>query len=333
MGTETVTLDEALALGKAVLKTAGAGEAVAQVMSGALVRAEAEGLKGVGLAHLETYADGLEAGRIDGNAEPTIERPTPAIFRVDAGGGVGHLGYDRAFDDFVQAARASGVAIFSQANSFTNGALDWFVWRLADAGLVGLAGTNGGPALLAASGATRPVFCTNPMAFAVPRESGSPLVIDQSSSATAFVNLRLAAGRGEAIPEGWALDADGQPTTDAARALSGVLLPFGGARGGNIALMVELLAAGLSGANWSLDAPSFIDGETTPGIGLFVLAIAPERVFGDGFAAHIDVYLDRLKSDYRVYVPGETRANAATDAQSGLQVDAALWARLQGRLG
>ncbi|TIW17972.1 MAG: Ldh family oxidoreductase, partial [Mesorhizobium sp.] len=100
-----------------------------------------------------------------------------------------------------------------------------------------------------------PVYCTNPMSFAAPAADGSPLVIDQSSSATAFVNIRKAAEDGRKIPEGWALDASGNPTTDPAAAMKGAMLAFGGQRGANIALMVEVLAAGLSGANWSLDAP------------------------------------------------------------------------------
>lgn len=327
---DRVTIAEAEELSRRALRRAGASAAVADVMALALARAEAEGLAGVGLAHVVTYCEALAAGRIDGQAEPEISRPAPAVIAVDARGGVGHLGFERAFETMRDTARAEGVAVFSQKNSFTNAALGWFVWRLATKGLVALAATNGGPALLAGSGAREPVFCTNPMAFAVPRGDGPPLVIDQSSSATAYVNLRLAAEAGEPIPEGWALDADGQPTTDAAAALDGVLLPFGGARGGNVALMVELLAAGLSGANFSLDAPSFLDGEATPGIGLFVLAIDPARTGGDGFADRIGAYLDRIASDYGVYVPGAARAEAADAAErDGLRVPSPLIKRIR----
>ena len=91
-----------------------------------------------------------------------------------------------------------------------------------------------------------------------------PLVIDQATSATAYVNLRKAAEHGEPIPEGWAIDAAGQPTTDARAALDGLLLAFGGKRGANIALMVEVLAAGMTGANWSLDCPPFDQGSDSP---------------------------------------------------------------------
>ena len=328
-----ISIAEAEALARRVLTAAGASEAMADVMARALTRAEAEGLAGVGLKHLITYSDALAAGRIDGYAEPDIERPTPVVFRVDAKGGVGHLGFDRAFPDLVEAARTYGVAVFSQKNSYTNGALDWFVWRLAEAGLVAQAATNGGPALLAASGATERIFCTNPLSFAAPRAGEPPLVIDQSSSATAYVNLRIAAEKGDAIPEGWALDGNGNPTTDPAEALKGVLLPFGGQRGANVAMMVEVLSAGLSGANWSLDAPSFIEGDKTPGIGLFVVAISPDRL-AEGFSERLAAYLDRLNDRYGVYVPGTGRSDAAASAESGgLELAADFWETLLRRAG
>ena len=323
-------LDDARSLGERALMACGASGEVARLMAKALVEAEAQGLAGVGLAHLEVYCAGLRAGRIDGHAEPSIARPCAGVFHVDARGGVGHLAFERVFSQLVATARETGTVVFSQRNSFTNAALDWFVRRLATQGLVAIAATNAGPAVMAASGATQPVFCTNPLAFAVPRENAPPLVIDQSSSATAYVNLCLAAERDEAIPEGWALDADGNPTTDAAAALGGVLLPFGGARGANVALMVELLAAGLSGANWSLDAPSFLTGDDSPRIGLFVLALDADRIAGEGAGARMSAYLERLHRSYGVYMPGASRAKATSQAEAdGLLADADLIRRLR----
>ena len=165
----------------------------------------------------------------------------------------------RLATDLAKTARLFGVAIFTQRNAYTCGELGYFTGRLADEGLVSFAATNG-PALLAGAGSTKPVYCTNPMSFAAPVEGGTPLVIDQSSSATAFVSVRKAAEEGREIPADWALDDAGRPTTDPTAAMQGALLAFGGNRGANIALMVEVLAAGLSGANWSLDAPSISEG-------------------------------------------------------------------------
>lgn len=331
----TLSIDDALAVARAALIASGASDETADVMAEALVDAESRGLDGVGLAHLVTYCEALAAGRIDGHADPVVERPTPIIFRADARAGVGHLAFARSLDALIDAAQSFGLALFTQRNSFTNAALDWFVRRLADRGLVALAATNGGPALLAPSGGTVPAYCTNPLAFAVPGtqgpgKEGPAVLIDQSSSATAYVNLALAAERGDAIPEGWALDADGRPTTDPVAAMKGVLLAFGGARGANVALMVEVLSAGLSGATWSVDAPSFLTGDESPGIGLFVLAIDPGKTFGPGFADHMDDHVERLRTRYGAYIPGPARQSKREAAlRDGLNPDPAVLQRLQ----
>jgi (2R)-3-sulfolactate dehydrogenase (NADP+) len=252
----------------------------------------------------------------------------PAVIVSDAGGGVAHLGFDLAFDEFVATTRKLGVAIFCQRNAFTCGALGYFTSRLAEQGLVALAATNG-PALLAGSGSTKPVYCTNPLSFAAPAAEGAPLLIDQASSATAFVRIRQAAQRGETIPPGWAIDADGNPTTDPAQAMKGALLAFGGERGANIALMVEVLAAGLAGANWSLDAPSFTEGSQSPGSGLFILAIHPRTAQPD-FDERLDRQLNRLADGYGVHVPGRSKQEQRAHAVAhGLTVPRAVVEQLR----
>ncbi len=165
-------------------------------------------------------------------------------------------------------------------------------------------------------GARTPVYCTNPIAFAAPLDEGPPLLIDQASSATAFVELRRYADRGESLPPGWAVDADGQPTTDPRAAMRGALLAFGGARGANIALMVEVMAAGLGGANWALDAPSFLTGDRSPGAGLTVIAIAPALLAPD-FPQRLRLQLDRLAA-LGVHIPGRRDAVAEIELPDAL---------------
>lgn len=316
-----LSLAEASLLCERAAVAVGASQETAISLSRSVVAAEARGVTSVGLSHFLDYLDALEAGRLDGKAEPSITRPALGIFASDARSGAAHVGFDRAFDDFAKAVGIFGVAIFSQRNAFTCGELGYFTGRLADVGLVAFAATNG-PALLAGAGGTKPVFCTNPMSFAAPVEGGAPLVIDQASSATAFVSIRKAAEEGSEIPEGWALDADGNPTTDPAAAMKGVLLAFGGARGANIALMVEVLAAGLSGATWSLDAPSFSEGSENPGTGLFVLAIEPKLIDPD-FAQRLGAHLSRLTADYGVHIPGLKRHKAGQLSETqGIDADA-----------
>ncbi len=226
-------------------------------------------------------------------ATPNLSSPgrRSHVYMSDAKGGLAHTGFDRIFNEFAKSARLFGVAIFSQrtpspaASSATSPAA-------SPARVSSPLPPPTGLRCLPAPAASKPVYCTNPMSFAAPVEGGAPLVIDQSSSATAFVSIRKAAEEGREIPAGWALDAQGKPTTDPAAAMKGTLLAFGGNRGANIALMVEVLAAGLSGANWSLDAPSFGEGHESPGTGLFVLAIDPKLIDPD-FATRLHEQLDQ----------------------------------------
>lgn len=327
MTTVVMSLEEARRLCERAAEAVGASARTASSLAASVVAAEAEGQATVGLAHFVDYLDALEAGRIDGRAVPLVTRPLPAIFHSDANGGSAHAGFDQAFDDLVATAKMLGVAVFAQRNAFTCGALGYFAGRLAGRGLVALAATNG-PALIAPAGATKPVYCTNPLAFAAPTASGPALLIDQSSSATAFVNVRQAAKEGRPIPEGWAIDADGRPTTDAAAAVKGALLAFGGSRGANIALMVEILAAGLTGANWSLDAPSFTSGGESPGTGLLVVAIEPKALDPD-FPQRLEDHLKRLSAGYGVHIPGAAKAAARRTAErDGLDVQREIYERI-----
>ncbi len=296
------------------------------------VLTEELGQPNVGVAHVFDYIDGLAQGRIEGWALPTVSLPAPTMIHVDGNGGLAQSGFDKAFDDLVGQARQLGLALFVQKNTMLCGALGTFALRLAEAGLVAIAATNGSP-LLAGSGAKQPVYCTNPMAFAAPQTNGPPLLIDQSSSATAYVNIRAAAERSEEIPLDWAIDKDGQPTADAKAALAGTMLAFGGARGANIALMVEVLAAGLSGANWSLDAPPFDRGDRSPASGLFVLAIDPGPLDAN-FSSRLAAQTERLSRDYGVHIPGLAKAKARQSAaEKGLDIDDGMISRLREMLG
>lgn len=313
--------EQARALARRAIGNAGASEAVARSLANATIAAEIHGRPGVGFAHLLDYLDGLRHGRIADNAQPLITFPVPAAIRVDACQGIAQLGFDQAFDALLHRAQTFGIAVFAQTNSYTAGELGYYTRRLAQAGLVALAATNG-PALVAAGRARVPVYGTNPFSFAAPVEHGMPLVIDQATSATAYVNLRKAAEHGEPIPEGWAIDAAGQPTTDARAALDGLLLAFGGKRGANIALMVEVLAAGMTGANWSLDCPPFDQGSDSPAAGLFIAAMAP-ALWAPDFSARLAAQLERLSS-LGVYMPGrqpESREIEIADSLAAMLED------------
>ncbi|MGD1880122.1 MAG: Ldh family oxidoreductase [Kiloniellaceae bacterium] len=333
----TVSFNAALAAAVAALKAAGASPEHAAATGRALVTAEAAGNRGVGLKHLFTYGAALREGRARGDALPVIDSDGGSVTRVDAAEGLPHLGVERALPALVQSAQTSGVGSLALRNGYPCGALGTFARQLAeDHGLAALVAANAGPAVMAASGGKAPVFCTNPLAFAVPQgDSGPALVIDQSSSAASLAKVREYAEAGREIPAGWALDPAGHPTTDARAALAGSLLPFGGARGANIALMVELLAAGLTGANWSKDAPAFNKGSRSPGAGLFILAIDPGRGgagenSGDFFTDRIAAWIAAVSAEDGVHLPGLAKGEALDHARHrGFAVDAALWARVK----
>ena len=308
--TRRFTLEEATDLAARAIRGAGASDEAALSLARATVSANAHGKGSSGFSHLMDYLAALRAGRIVGDAEPIVTSAAPAAIQCDARGGVAQVGFDRAFESLCERGRTFGIALFAQNGSYTTGELGYYPRRLADAGLVAFAATSG-PALMTVAGAKTPVYCTNPIAFAAPLDQGPPLLIDQASSATAFVQLRHYAQQGEPLPAGWAVDAGGEPTTDPQAALRGALLAFGGARGANIALMVEVMAAGLAGANWALDAPSFISGDRSPGAGLLVIAIMPSLLAPD-FPQRLRLQLDRL-AGLGVHIPG--RRAAATEIE------------------
>ncbi len=314
--TDDVTLSpkEAMDLARTALMRVGMAEAAAAALARATLDAEMAGKRPVGFLHLTDYLRSLVDGRITARAEPLITSPVPAIMKCNAMGGVAQHGFSLAHEELAAKARTFGIAVFSLHNSYTTGELGWYAARLAEEGLVALAATNG-PALMAGAGSRQPVYCTNPLAFAAPLADGRLMLIDQASSMAAFGDIREAAARGEAIPDGWALDQDGEPTTDPFAAMQGALLAYGGTNGANIALMVEVLAAGLTGANWSLDAPDFQAGEATPGIGLFVLALSPQ-LFADDFPARLAGQVERLSGEYGVHIPGLRRTERRRRAES-----------------
>lgn len=304
----------------------GASPAMAASLAEATLSAEHAGRREVGLAHLIDYLQGLKEGRIDGKAEPLIERPFAAVIRADARQGIAQLAFDLAFDDLADAAKTQGIALFTQKNSYTAGELGYYVRRLAGQGLMALAFANAHAMMAPAPGAAK-LFGTNPLAFGMPQEGdGNPIIIDQATSATAFVTIAKAAGEGRTIPEGWAVDADGNATTDPAEAILGALLPFGGYKGATMALMVEMLAAGLSGAHWSLDAGHFRAGSASPNSGLTVIALSPQAG-GKGAVERASAQVRRL-TEAGMHIPGQRRDQA--DRRDGtLEVDAAVIAAIR----
>lgn len=300
--TVTVSATDLTHLCAQAARRAGADQRAADSLATATVAAEQAGKRAVGVAHLFDYLQAYREGRIRSGVVPEIVHPAPGWVIAEAHNGLAQVAFDVAVSTLVAATRQNGIAALWLRNCFTCGELGHYPRQLAKLGFLGLACANS-PALMSLGGSKRPVLGTNPLAYAAPRPGRSVFVVDQASSETAYVNVREAARADETIPPGWAVGPDGAATTDAAEALRGALLPFGGYRGGNIALLVELLAT-LAGASFSLDAPPFDRGQAPPGIGVFVLSINLELV-ADG-TSRFTAYLDRLQSVHGVSLPAMT---------------------------
>jgi (2R)-3-sulfolactate dehydrogenase (NADP+) len=312
---------------------AGSGVSAANLgpLVASVVAAEADGIHSHGLARLPTYCEHARCGKIDGAATPVLDQPRPGLVRVDARDGFAHPAIELGLPALVAAARSQGIAALAVTNSYNCGVVGHHVERIAAAGLVALGFVNA-PASMAPAGGRIPVFGTNPIAFAVPRPDGPPLVLDQSASVVAKSELIVHQQRGQAIPLGWALDRDGQPTTDPAAGLAGSMLPSGGYKGAGQALIVELMAAWLTGSSLSLDASSFADNKGgSPRTGQCFLALDPGPLAGPGAAARLAQLLAAISGQPGARLPGARRAAArARTAAAGISIPAALHARLLG---
>jgi (2R)-3-sulfolactate dehydrogenase (NADP+) len=203
------------------------------------------------------------------------------------------------------------------------------VERLAERGVIALLFANS-PGAMAPWGASRPLFGTDPIAFAAPVEGAGPIVVDISLSRVARGKVMAAAQKGEAIPEGWAFDTEGRPTTDPKAALSGTMAPLGDAKGTALALMVELLSAGLTGANYAYEATSFFDAEgAPPGVGQTLIAIDP-AAFGSNALSRFAVMADAGAGSEGARLPGRRRQEMrARLLRDGMMVDDALAAQIK----
>ena len=275
----------------------------------ALVAAEADGLKGHGLSRVPSYAAQTKVGKIDGFATPQVERRRPGAAVIDAAHGFAFPAIDAAVALLPAMARDAGIACAAIVRSHHCGAAGHPVERLAVQGLVAMMFANT-PAAIAPWGGAKAVFGTNPIAFACPLHGRDPIVVDLALSKVARGNILAAKQKGEKIPRGWALDAQGQPTTDPDAALAGTMLPLGDAKGTPLALMVELLAAGLTGANFAAEASSFLnDKGPPPGTGQLIIAFDP-AAFG-GSAAHVATLIAAIETQPGTRLPGSRQIGRA----------------------
>jgi (2R)-3-sulfolactate dehydrogenase (NADP+) len=330
-----LSLDEATARVAAALQAAGASAAMASCTARALVLAEAQGLGSHGLSRVAQYALHLRNGRVDGQAVARVlpATSTPSAARVvDAAEGLAFPACDLAVREGIAAAQALGVAFVGVVRSHHAGVIVDHLRPAAQAGLVALGFANS-PSAMPAAGGRHPIFGTNPVAAIFPRRNADPLMIDLSLSEVARGKVMVAAKAGRPIPAGWALDADGNPTTDAQAALAGSMLPMGAAtsaKGAMLALIVELLVTAVIGARYGFEASSFfVDEGNRPGIGQAFVFINPAALAGsDAYLDRLEVLVAEMQRDAEVRLPGARREALRRQAQAeGIEVPDAMLAQ------
>jgi (2R)-3-sulfolactate dehydrogenase (NADP+) len=319
----------------AALQRCGATPAMAAATARALAIAEMEGIASHGASRIPQYCGHLRNGRANGAAVPEVSRDSKAACVVDAKQGLAFEACALASREAVRRAREHGVAFVSVANSNHFGVAAYHLEPVVAAGLVGIAMGNS-PAAMPAWGGKRPLFGTNPIAAGFPRRSQPPLLVDLSLSAVARGKIMVAARDGKPIPEGWAVDKEGRPTTDAKAALEGSMLPAGGVKGAMLALTVELLVCALSGSAFGFESDSFFSDEGRPTrIGQAILAIDPAALAGTAvYEERIETLVDAMLGDEEVRLPGERRRlNRERAEREGVNVAPELLGKIRSLAG
>jgi (2R)-3-sulfolactate dehydrogenase (NADP+) len=296
-----------------------------------LVRAEEQGLPTHGMSRVPFYCGMLRKGRADGAAQPAMVAERAGTCLIDNRDGLPYVSAQWAVEEVIQRARRNGIALAGIRNSAHVGVMGIHLLPLAEAGLVGFAFTNS-PAAIPAWGGKKALFGTNPVAAVFPREKGQPLVIDLAMTTVVRGRIMMAMRRGERIPEGWALDRDGRPTTDPKEAIErGSLFPIGGAKGAMLALMFELVCAALTGAAIGPEVDSFFSDEgNRPRIGQVFIAIDPGGLAGmDKYWERTETVVSAMLVDPEVRLPGARRFAAEASSKKGIEVPDELIAQIE----
>lgn len=296
-----VEADAALAHAIALLRANGVPADDAGIVARGLVRADLRGIDTHGLALLAEYLHRVRLGLINPAPELEPREAGLAALHLDGQDGFGFVVATRAMEAAIERARNTGIAAVSVFRSTHYGMAANYVLQATDHGMIGMAFTNASRAM-PPHGSREPILGTSPLAFGIPVRSGPPIALDMSPAVAARGKIRQALRRGQEIPLGYAIDADGRPTTDPAAALEGLLLPVGGPKGSGLALMMDILAGVLSGSDfggrvgnrhWDFDRPQ--------NVGHLLIAMRPDLFIP------LEQYYDRL-DDLAARIRGSDRA-------------------------
>ncbi len=325
-----ISLSTLTTLARDTLAAAGANPDMARATAQALVFADAHGIATHGVSRVPSYSLHLSSGRADGDAVPQILQEKASALLVDAGAALAFPACELAISKAIEKAKDTGICIAAVTNSHHFGMAAYHLEQVAHAGLVGLAFSNS-PAAMTAWGGKRPLFGTNPIAAAFPREDAEPVMIDLSLSHVARGKVILAARDNKPIPDGWALDSEGRPTNDAKAALEGSMQPAGGVKGSMLALTVELLCVALTGARFGYEADQlYNDSGNEPRLGQVFIVIDPAALAGQQtYANRLEDLIAAMLEDDGVRLPGARRHDLANTAEEqGVDVPDSLLAQM-----
>ncbi len=323
--------DELFEIARAALERAGASPGMAEAAARHLVSAEEQGLPTHGMSRVPFYCAMLKNGRADGAARPRLAADKAAACLIDNCDALPYESCEWAIEEVIQRARRNGIGYAGITRSGHVGVLGIHLLPLARAGLVGLAFTNS-PAAIPAWGGSKALFGTDPVAAVFPRADAEPLVIDLALTTVIRGKIMLAAQKGERIPEGWALDRHGKPTTDPKEAIEhGSMFPIGGVKGAMLALMFELICTALTGSAIGPEADSFFAEQgNRPRIGQSFIGIDPGALAGrEKYLERVETVVRLMLADAEVRLPGARRFEAEKRVRAeGIEVPDALLAKI-----
>ena len=314
-----ISVKEIRNISKTALMQHGALDWISEDVADAVAASESVGNRICGLYYLESYCEQLLSGRVDGQASPDVQLVRPGSVYVNADDGFAQPAFSKGLPQAIKTAEKNGIASLSVGRAHTCTSLGYFTKKIAEAGFLGLGLTNASPIVAPPGGKSR-VIGTNPIAFSVPDgNGGDAMQFDQSTTTVALGKITMAKAAGKSIPEGWALDKDGKPTTDPEEALKGTLVSAGGYKGWGFGLMAEILVAGMTGGRISKNVKPLKARDGKPhNLGQFYIIIDPAS--GASFYNRLEELTALISSEEGTRMPGQY-----TVPQTEVEVPVDLW--------
>ena len=303
----------------AIFRKAGMHDDGARIVTQSLVEADLRGIHSHGVLRVPDYVKKLTEDGVDGRARPELVIDNGAALVVDCNNNLGQVGMAFAMQKAIERAAEINVAFAAVAGSNHSGTMEFYARMALDKGMIGVCGTNALPTMAPWGGRDK-IIGINPLGIAMPGDENGDFVLDIAFGATAHGKIRIYAQKGEAIPDGWAFDADGQPTRDAIKALDGLIQPIGGHKGVGLGMAIGMLSSLLSGAGYGTESGNMIDGAYAGMDGHFVMALNVEA-FTDlsAFRKRVGMILKEVRDSGRstgvdrLFTPGEIEAGFEHD--------------------